>query len=662
MALYATNRFAGDGATTSYEFNFVGKYIARPHVKVYQEDDATKVRTPVAITDSNFLNDTTLRNLPVTPAGKTLVIYRDTPKPPLVDFTNGSRFTEYNMDLVARQGLFVAMEAMDAREQLLAASAVVTGPVDDAAAALAAATSASNAAASASAANSAKTAAQAAQSGAETARTDAQTAAGNSAASALAASNSATAAAGSATTANTRATAAATSATNAATSATNAATSASTAGTQATNAANSATAASGSATTAGTHASNASASAGSASTSATNAATSATNAANSATIASTKAAEAAASALAAASSSSGTLRTDLALANGASLVTYTPGHVGASSTTLEAHLRKAPTVPTGYWPNADPEGIIQRLFDRVFIGEATDGSGNIGRTGSLSWLDTMRPNSVNAAQLGVTSRIGENAIVGGSRASDNTGVGSMGCVGVSGYADNNNTTQLQSGYGGYFEARRRANAGRAHGLEIDIANYGATTICYPYNPAPMGMSNGLWIASGADAGVDPVTSASLAIGIINNGANFEKGLLFEVGSLSTTTGEAIAVAMSHQNALVWYQASTKVARIRCDATAASVGIVFSNYAISFQKMDGSNVLTLTDTGLIGFGSTNATIQTSGRLNLTSTSLNLSGLGTAASANGGAVGVPTTCATFIDLFVNGSKYRLPLYNV
>ena len=29
MAIYATNRFAGDGVTTSYEFNFVGKYIAR---------------------------------------------------------------------------------------------------------------------------------------------------------------------------------------------------------------------------------------------------------------------------------------------------------------------------------------------------------------------------------------------------------------------------------------------------------------------------------------------------------------------------------------------------------------------------------------------------------------------------------------------------------
>lgn len=310
MALYATNRFPGDGSTTSYEFNFVGKYIARTHVKVYQEDNATKVRTPIAITDSNFLNDTTLRSLPVTPIGKTLVIYRETPKTPMVDFTNGSRFTEYNMDLVARQGLFVAVEAMDAgdsdaREQLLAAIAVVSALVDDAtaavsdatAAALAAATSASNAAGSASAANTAKTAAQAAQGGAETARTGAETAAGNAATFALAASNSATAAAGSATTAATQAglaaghvTSASTQATNAANSATAAAGSASTATTQAGNAATSASAASTQATNAANSATAAAGSASAASTSATNAATSATDASNSAAAAAAAAA------------------------------------------------------------------------------------------------------------------------------------------------------------------------------------------------------------------------------------------------------------------------------------------------------------------------------------------------------------------------------------
>ncbi len=199
MALYAANRFPGDGATTSYEFNFVGKYIARAHVKVYQEDNATKVRTYVAINDSNFLNDTTLRSLPVTPVGSTLVIYRDTPRPPLVDFVNGSRFTEYNMDLVARQGLFVAMEAMDAgdseasqqlRDAIDAVAGLVTGAqaaVSDAtAAAAAAATSALNASTSATQAQAALGGAEAANASAQAAKADAQTAATNAAAAAAA--------------------------------------------------------------------------------------------------------------------------------------------------------------------------------------------------------------------------------------------------------------------------------------------------------------------------------------------------------------------------------------------------------------------------------------------------------------------------------------------
>lgn len=253
MALYATNRFPGDGTTTSYEFNFVGKYIARTHVKVYQEDNATKVRTYVPITDGNFLNDTTLRNLPVTPVGSNLVIYRDTPKPPIVDFVNGSRFTEYNLDLVARQGLFVAMEALDAggseaRQQLLDAVAVAVGLVDDAtaavsdatAAALAAAQSAATAQGAATLAASAKTAAEAANTAAQGAKTAAQASASAAAGSHSAAStsasnaaNSATASANSATTATTAKDSAVSAATAAGTHASTASTQAATATTQA---------------------------------------------------------------------------------------------------------------------------------------------------------------------------------------------------------------------------------------------------------------------------------------------------------------------------------------------------------------------------------------------------------------------------------------------
>lgn len=200
MALYATNRFAGDGTTTQYEINFVGQYIDRSHVKAYVVDDNTKARTPVAIASGQWLNATTITGFAPTPVGKTLVIYRDTPKPPMVDFVNGSRFTEYNLDLVARQGLFVAMEAIDnsgaeAIDDLLRAIDVVTGLVNQATAAVSDATSAALAAAgSAAAALGHANAAQAARTSAEAARNAAQASAGNAAISATNAGNSANAA------------------------------------------------------------------------------------------------------------------------------------------------------------------------------------------------------------------------------------------------------------------------------------------------------------------------------------------------------------------------------------------------------------------------------------------------------------------------------------
>ena len=200
MALYATNRFAGDGSTTSYEFNFVGKYLDRAHVKAYQEDNYTLVRTPVAITASNFLNDTTLHMLPVTPAGSTLVIYRDTPKAPLVDFVNGSRFTEHNLDTATRQGAFIAVEGADAVSpdgtegvinQLVGASRAAVAARDQAGEfASLAATSASAATASASAATASASAATASASAATASASAATASASGAGASAALADNS----------------------------------------------------------------------------------------------------------------------------------------------------------------------------------------------------------------------------------------------------------------------------------------------------------------------------------------------------------------------------------------------------------------------------------------------------------------------------------------
>ena len=114
MAHLATNRFAGDGVTSSYEINFVGKYLDKAHVFAYIEDDATGDRTPVPIMPANWLNDTTLQSMPVTPVGSTMVIYRNTPAFPLVDFVDGAWLTPNALDTATRQGLYKAVEAADA--------------------------------------------------------------------------------------------------------------------------------------------------------------------------------------------------------------------------------------------------------------------------------------------------------------------------------------------------------------------------------------------------------------------------------------------------------------------------------------------------------------------------------------------------------------------
>ena len=110
--LYATNRFHGDGGTTTYEFNFTGGYLQREHVKAYIENAAGE-RTAVPLNPGNWINSYTLGGLPTTPVGSTFVIYRETPRLPLVDFTTNSRMTEGNLDITARQGVFVAAEALD---------------------------------------------------------------------------------------------------------------------------------------------------------------------------------------------------------------------------------------------------------------------------------------------------------------------------------------------------------------------------------------------------------------------------------------------------------------------------------------------------------------------------------------------------------------------
>lgn len=257
MNLYATNRFAGDGVTTSRSISFVGGYIDRAHVFARMDRDSDNLSTPIPLTPGMWAGPNQLQGLPVIPVGYTLVIWRDTPKAPMVDFVNGARITERNLDLAHLQGTLIAGEAMDrvSLVDITDFSAAVQTVLDQVQIALQAAQDAGDSAAVA------LTQAQAAGIHAAAAE-----------ASKIAAAGSASAASASAGTASTKAT-------EAAGSASAASTSASTASGHASAAAGSASTATGAATAAGNSAASASTSAGTATTKATEASGSATAAA-----------------------------------------------------------------------------------------------------------------------------------------------------------------------------------------------------------------------------------------------------------------------------------------------------------------------------------------------------------------------------------------------
>lgn len=131
-----------DGTTTFWDFSFSGGYLDSSHVKAYVTAlDGS--RTDIA--GINLVGPYQIKVDPALASGGALVIYRDTPKDlPLVDFTDGSGFSELSLDTNAKQAVFIAAETLDALDSTPDATA--------AASALAAAGSALAAAGSAQAA------------------------------------------------------------------------------------------------------------------------------------------------------------------------------------------------------------------------------------------------------------------------------------------------------------------------------------------------------------------------------------------------------------------------------------------------------------------------------------------------------------------------------
>ena len=148
-----------DGVTVNWDFSFSGGYLDRGHVKAYV-DLPTGERTELTVTAGMFTGPYQLAITPAILSGRTLTIYRDTPKNlPLVDFTDGSGFSEVSLDIMAKQAVFVSAESVDTLntssnyEAAVAADAAQVSQLAAAASAASAAVSANSAAASAASIN-----------------------------------------------------------------------------------------------------------------------------------------------------------------------------------------------------------------------------------------------------------------------------------------------------------------------------------------------------------------------------------------------------------------------------------------------------------------------------------------------------------------------------
>lgn len=212
-----------------------------------------------------------------------------------------------------------------------------------------------------------------------------------------------------------------------------------------------------------------------------------------------------------------------------------------------------------------PDGArVNRLADRVMVGDAVayDGSGGAGAGGS--WVTTTGAGTVQMGWIernaGIASVVSKGAI-GLTGAARNVGVGG-GVIGILGYAYNAGNID-QTSWGAYIESVRSGGSnGSAWAVEIDTTNLApspaGTLPLGPYGARGAtfkGTTIGLGIQSGGDPNVNPNSyDCDVAIMVGSNGAKWLSGLVFRSAALyhNATTGRAHAISMAPNQAITWF--------------------------------------------------------------------------------------------------------------
>lgn len=251
-------------------------------------------------------------------------------------------------------------------------------------------------------------------------------------------------------------------------------------------------------------------------------------------------------------------------------------------------------------------GIVNRGNDRMFVGDATAGSGTAG-TAPFDWLSTFQKGTGGLgfgvsefSQAAILTNQNTNALIGLTVAAQTLNANQVRDFwGVGGYALNNSASFATNAWGIYGEAHRlTTQAGATYAAELDTRNITTLTVIDPYTPQPT-QTVGLQVASGAGfTGTQADNSA--AINIQNNNAKWNIGI--NIGATALTgddgsTGQGVAIATAYGHAWQWYGASNVgTSRIICFAktTAKAMSLQFDEGFSSVKNSNGVSALQVTN--------------------------------------------------------------------
>lgn len=234
----------------------------------------------------------------------------------------------------------------------------------------------------------------------------------------------------------------------------------------------------------------------------------------------------------------------------------------------------------GIWSSGGSVAANISRADRLLVGTATNSSGFTPDT-SEDWLENLIPFTTSVTQLASISPLSGNGVLGAVRSSDQSGSFSKG---VAAYANNNTAGGYSWGfYGEAWDNTSGTNAQFTTAMDLEIVNKNSISVTIdPYNMNATGETIGLWMGSGGARSGAQLTSA--AIGILDNGAPYNSGIVFKSTSLGTS-GNPIAIALPQNYAVSWYTATGVLGGSIYSSTAGGVRIHTTTTSIDTVNFD-----------------------------------------------------------------------------